>query len=115
MVPHPERPDAWAGTVVLMWLVSCLDSEVRGQRSATQQTGATRISHWSAPVPEAHEEAKSCGEGVLLCFLSSKWPEVEAQSHACAVATHAWVNRLGCPYQDCLCGTGQCYLALKMT
>lgn len=37
---------------------------------------------------------------------------MEAQSLACAGTTHAQVT-LGCPYQICLCGPGQCYLAAE--
>lgn len=113
IVLHPKCPDARPGqgllVMVLMWLVSCLESEVRGQGLVPLQARATRTSHWSFPGPEAHEEAKSCGEGFY-----SKWPQVEAQSLACAVATHTQVNCLGCPYQICLCGTGQCHLASEV-
>lgn len=110
MVSHPNCPDARPGqglwAMVFMWLVSCLESEVRGQ------TRATRTSHLSVPGSEAYEEAKSCGESSILSQFQvapSRSPE------SCpAVATHAQVNCLGCPYPVCLCGTGQCHLTSEV-
>lgn len=66
----------------LMCLVSCLESEVRGQRSSLQ-TGATRTSPRSTPVLKAHKEAESRGEDGLLCFLGSKWPQGGPESCLC--------------------------------